>query len=660
MNKTLTRLLEPGFRVYFTVSLIFAAISAFFNPWLGLAEGVAILALYFYLQSGIVRRKREIIRYIESMSTDIESASRGTMANSPLPVVIFRPDTDDIIWSNDKFLKLTGDRNHLFDTKLTSVVPDLDVRWLTEGENSSPEPVSVGDKQYMVYGNLVRTEGESYLATTYWVDITHYVQFEERFASTRPVAAILLIDNYEDLVRGLEDDSRTALLSEINRRISQWADPAQGLLFRYDRDHHLFLFEAGFLPTFHQKKFAVLDAVREVQSPNGITASLSVGIGRDAPTLRELFHYATLSTEMALSRGGDQVVIKDSFNFQFFGGRARESERRTKVKSRVMANALSELISNASQILIMGHRFADLDVVGAAAGVFAIARKRGVRSYILRESVATPAEALIRRLSSLPEYLTAFRYPEEALDMVDDNTVLVVVDTNRPEQVVSQPLLEACGRVVVIDHHRRAASYITNPVLNFHDPYASSASELVAELVQYTLEPGDLLRAEAEAILSGMVLDTKNFTMRTGGRTFDAAAFLRRVGADPAEVKKYFQNDLPGTVAKYEVIRQAKLYRNTIAIAALTQTVGRITAAKAADELLTITGVEASFVLFPEDNQVVFSARSNGDVNVQVILEALGGGGNAATAGAQVTGTTPLAAAKALKSAIDRYFEEDE
>lgn len=659
MNKTLTRLLEPGFRVYFAVSLVFAGISAYFNVWLALGEALAILLLYWYLQSGITRRKREIIRYIESMSTDVESATRGTMANSPLPVVIFRPDTDDIIWSNDKFLALTGDRDHLFDTKLTSVVPGADMRWLTDGENAAPEPLTVGGKQYMVFGNLVRTEGESgFLATTYWVDVTHYVALEEAFLSSRPVVAILLIDNYEDLVRGLEDDSRTALLSEINRRISQWADPAQGLLFRYDRDHHLFLFESHFLAGFQQKKFAVLDAVREVQSPNGISASLSLGIGRDAPSLRELFHYATLSTDMALSRGGDQVVIKDSFNFQFFGGRARESERRTKVKSRVMANALSELIVNSSQVLIMGHRFADLDVVGAAAGVFAIARKRGVKAYIIREEGATPAEPLLRRLSALPEYLTGFRYPGESLELLDNNTVLVVVDTNRPEQVVSQELLEACPRVVVIDHHRRAASYITNPVMNFHDPYASSASELVAELVQYILEPGDLLRAEAEAILSGIVLDTKNFTMRTGGRTFDAAAFLRRSGADTAEVKKYFQNDLPGTVAKYQILQQAKLYRKNIAIAALTQSVGRITAAKAADELLNVTGVEASFVLFPEEDEVIFSARSNGDVNVQVILEALGGGGNAATAGAQMAHITPVDAAKALKKSIDDYLEE--
>ncbi|MEG2000846.1 MAG: DHH family phosphoesterase [Evtepia sp.] len=659
MNK-IYRLLEPGFRLYFTFSLLFAGVTAFFSPFIGAIEALASLGLYLYLQAGISKRKHDMIDYIESMSTNIENANKGSLANSPLPIVIFRPDTDDVIWSNDHFLNLTGDRDHLFDTKLTSIVPSFETRWLMEGKTLCPDRIVVRNRHYLVFGNLVHTDSEGgYLATTYWVEITEFSQIAEKYNNSRPMVAILLLDNYEDLVRGLEDSTRAVLLSEINQRISAWADPAQGLLCRYDRDHYLFVFEAEQLAALQQQKFSLLESVRQIVSLNGIAATLSIGIGRDAPSFRELFHYATLATEMALSRGGDQVAIKDGNDFQFFGGKAKESERRTKVKSRVIANALSELFSNASHILVMGHTFPDLDVIGAGVGVCAIARKRHIPARIICPPPPYPAEILKKQLVSFPEYQNAFIFPEDALLLVDANTILVVVDTNRPEQVLSKELLAACGKIVIIDHHRRAASYISNPILSFQDPYASSASELAAELVQYILEPGDLLRCEAEAILAGIVLDTKNFTARTGGRTFETAAFLRRAGADTADVKKLFQNDLDGTIERYEIIRKADLYRKNIAIAAVPQTVSRIIAAQAADELLGISGIETSFVLFPDKDSVFVSARSASDTNVQVILEKLGGGGNTATAGAQIMDQSIDAATTALKAAIDAYFDED-
>ena len=364
---------------------------------------------------------------------------------------------------------------------------------------------------------------------------------------------------------------------------------------------------------------------------------------------------------MALSRGGDQAVVKNKFNFEFYGGRSKEMEKRTKVKSRVMANALGELIADSSYVFVMGHKFPDLDCIGACAGVCAIARKRGVQARIIREPGNNPAADMVGKLSQTPEYKETFLSAQDAIILADPRTLLVVVDTNRPEQVMSQDLLECCTRVAVIDHHRRAASYISNAALNFHEPYASSASELVTELLQYILEPTDLLKIEAEAILAGIVLDTKNFTMRTGTRTFEAAAFLRRSGADTGDVKKLFQNDLSGVIARYDIIRTARMYHNDIAVAAVDHTVGRVTAAQAADELLNISGIDASFVLFPDADgeRVVISARSMGDTNVQVVLEKLGGGGNAATAGAQVPSGSVEEVLQRLLRAIDQYFEED-
>lgn len=646
---------ERGYLLFFVVAVLFSMATMVFQPILAVVELVCITALYIVLRNVLDKQTQNMLEYMKSRDNDIQTATRGTIVNAPLPMVIFQPDTDEIIWSNHRFLSMTGNLEHLFETKLSEVVPDFSWRWLVDGDTMAPHPVKVQDADYLVFGNLI----EGNLAISYWVDITRYVWVEERYHSTRPVAAVILIDNYDDLMRSIEESERSVLMSELNKRISQWADPTQGILCRYDRDHYLFFFEDAYLQDLQKKKFSVLESVREVKSPNQVTATLSIGIGRDAPSLRELFQFATQSTEMALSRGGDQVVIKDKENYQFFGGKAKESDRRTKVKSRVVANALSELLTNASQIFIMGHSYPDLDVIGAAAGLVSIARKRKVPAYIIRSLEPNPAEDMTEKLAQLPEYEDIFVSSDEAMSRMDDNSLLLVVDTNRPEQVQMPDILTEAKQIVIIDHHRRAATYIENPILRFEDPYASSASELTAELMQYILEPGDLLRTEAEAVLSGIMLDTKNFTLRTGGRTFEAAAYLRRQGADTAEVQKLFQSDLDEALSRFAIVEKTKVYRDGIGIAVSETAVDRITAAKAADELSGIAGMKASFVLFPSgERQVMMSARSIEDINVQVISELLGGGGNAAAAGAQMKDITLEEAEDKLKEAIDRYFDE--
>jgi c-di-AMP phosphodiesterase-like protein len=646
---------ERGYQLFFLIALLFSVITAVFQPMVALVEGACIIMLFLVFRGFWAKRNKELLDYIKSRDSDIEAATRGTIVNAPLPMVIFQPETDEIIWSNERFLALTGNPEHVFETSLSEVVPEFNCRWIMEGNHQAPELVRVQDAQYLVFGNLI----EGNLAISYWVEITHYAWLEETYHKTRPIAAVLLIDNYDDLMRSIEESERSVLLSELNKRISQWADATQGILCRYDRDHYLFLFEEAYLPEIQKQKFSILESVRQVRSPNEITATLSIGIGRDAPNLRELLHYANQSMEMALSRGGDQVVIKDRENYQFYGGKAKEADRRTKVKSRVVANALSELMSNASQILIMGHHSPDLDVIGAATGLAAIARKRGVPAYIIREPSLTPVKEVMEELEHLPEYDTLFISAEEALGRVSQNSLVIVVDTNRPEQVQVPDLLTSAKRVVIIDHHRRAASYIENPILSFEDPYASSASELTAELLQYILEPGDLLRQEAEAVLAGIMLDTKSFTLRTGGRTFEAAAYLRRQGADTSEVKKLFQTDLEGAITRYGIIQKTKIYRKEIGVAISETPVDRVTAAKAADELIGIAGINTSFVLYPTgDGQVMMSARSIGNINVQLITELLGGGGNAASAGARMEDLSLEEAEEKLKKAIDRFMDE--
>ena len=662
-NKKLSRLLEPNLKFYFAVMLLFAVAAIPVNWQLALAEGTLTVLLYFYFRQSNQKRRQGVLQYIDSVTGSVDTASKSTLINSPLPTLVFRPDTGEIIWSNESFLQLAGVREHLFEMRLSEAVPDFQVQWLLSGKQESPERVELNNHRFRVYGSLVRSRNrtgvQSLVATTYWVETTEADHLREVYEASRPVAAILMLDNYEDLMKACEDTQRSAVLAQIDEKLQTWANAGQGILLKTDRNHYLFLFEEQYFQHFVDEKFSILDTVRAIRVAENIHPTLSIGIGKDSPSIPELYKNAKLSLEMALSRGGDQAVVRNQVDFAFYGGRTKATEKRTKVKSRVMANAFRELIADAGEVYIMGHSFADMDAVGAAAGICCAARKRGKQARIVIDREHTAAETLIARLDALPEYSGVFLTPAEAFLQMRADTLLVVVDTNRPDMVENPQLLESCNRVAVIDHHRRAATYIENAAFNFHEPYASSASELVTELLQYLVEPTDLLREEAGALLAGIVLDTKHFTQRTGGRTFEAAAFLRRSGADTAEVQRLFQGDLKDMVTKYDIIRRAEMYRSNIAVSVVEEPgVDRVAAAQAADDLLTLKGVQASFVIYATEGAVLMSARSLGEINVQVILEALGGGGNSTTAGARIEDTDPESVRQQLIGVLDAYFEK--
>ena len=662
-NKKLSRLLEPNLKFYFAVMLLFAVAAIPVNWQLALAEGTLTVLLYFYFRQSNQKRRQGVLQYIDSVTGSVDTASKSTLINSPLPTLVFRPDTGEIIWSNESFLQLAGVREHLFEMRLSEAVPDFQVQWLLSGKQESPERVELNNHRFRVYGSLVRSRNrtgvQSLVATTYWVETTEADHLREVYEASRPVAAILMLDNYEDLMKACEDTQRSAVLAQIDEKLQIWANAGQGILLKTDRNHYLFLFEEQYFQHFVDEKFSILDTVRAIRVAENIHPTLSIGIGKDSPSIPELYKNAKLSLEMALSRGGDQAVVRNQVDFAFYGGRTKATEKRTKVKSRVMANAFRELIADAGEVYIMGHSFADMDAVGAAAGICCAARKRGKQARIVIDREHTAAETLIARLDALPEYSGVFLTPAEAFLQMRADTLLVVVDTNRPDMVENPQLLESCNRVAVIDHHRRAATYIENAAFNFHEPYASSASELVTELLQYLVEPTDLLREEAGALLAGIVLDTKHFTQRTGGRTFEAAAFLRRSGADTAEVQRLFQGDLKDMVTKYDIIRRAEMYRSNIAVSVVEEPgVDRVAAAQAADDLLTLKGVQASFVIYTAEGAVLMSARSLGEINVQVILEALGGGGNSTTAGARIEDADPESVRQQLIGVLDAYFEK--
>ena len=662
MNRRIARILRTNLTL--TTLCLVAFVAAAIPVDIRLAVGEAVVAVIIILLG--LRRSRStqqsMRQYVERVNGGIDSARSSNTLYAPLPMMVFDVNTDEVLWGNEGFVQLTDQKDGVFQMKMDSVVPGFSKHWLLEGKRECPDLVAWNHHLYRVFGSLTHPEekgrGGEMLATTYWMDVTELEQARSTLELTRPVVAILMVDNYEELMKACPESKRSAVVAALEEKLNTWAADSGGLILGYDRDRYLFLFEEKSYPDFVEHRFSVLDSVREVVAGEGVAATLSIGVGRDAENFDDLFKNATLALEMALSRGGDQAVVKDKLNFSFYGGRSKATEKRTKVKSRVMANALGELIEDARQVYVMGHKYADMDALGAAAGICAIARKKGKKAQIVMDLENNAVHPMLRKLQEQPEYAGAFVTGSEAFLKAQADTLLVVVDTNRPQSVESEGLLESCNRVAVIDHHRRGSSYIEKMALNYHEPYASSASELVTELLQYLIEPADLLRAEAEALLAGIVLDTKNFTNRTGGRTFEAAAYLRRAGADTQEVQRIFQSDLKSMITRYAIIRQAELYHEDMAIAALDEEYERVTAAKAADEMLTLKGVQASFVLYKKGDGVYISARSLGEVNVQVIVEALGGGGNSTTAGGELPGRTVAEAKKQLLAAIDNYFDK--
>ena len=658
MNRKLGRLLEPGMDLFFIVMLIFSAASMIAGAGaLALTELVITGVLYGYYQYSKLKRRRELEAFIQSATNTLGNTDGG---RTPFPMALVRMGDGALIWANDSFVGLSGFRERMYEQKITDLMPGFKMDWLANGKREYPFDVTVNGRRYRIYGNAIHAD-DSYgtlLAALYFTDLTDLYQIRDEYIRSRPVVSIILIDNYEELTKNLTESATSNLNASLNEAITAWAEDYHGLLRRMERNRYLLVFEKRDLQDAINNKFSILEQMHSVTNPSGLAASISFGLGVDGSTFEESYEFAALAVEMSLSRGGDQAVIKDRLNFTFYGGRNKEIDHRSKVRSRVTANSLMELIAKSGDVYIMGHKMADMDAVGAALGVNCLCRKQGKKAYIVLDQENNASEKLLEEIRAVPEYEGVLISGQDALLRCDRNSILIVVDTNRPDQVECQPLLEAISQVSVIDHHRRAADYISPVVVNFHEPYASSASELVTELLQYAVEKADVLPIESKGLLAGIFLDTKSFNVRSGERTFEAAAFLRRLGADTIEVKKLLQSDFATTVARYKIIQSAVPYRDEIAIVALDHPITRPLAAKAADELLNINGFQASFVLYPdEEDRVVISARSIGEANVQVILEALGGGGNAATAGAQIKDATMAQVLEWLKKSIDNYYD---
>ena len=658
MKKPFKQPLHVGSSLFLVLFALFSVGCIHFS----VIYGVAGLVLCLIWRMATLHGERESRRQVQELMNNvvIEGGEiRPAVTHAPLPTVVALATTGEIVWANDSFAELSGQFAGARHMRLTELAPTFETRWLIEGKTEFPGELRMGKRAYHVYGSMVQS-GAGQMMMLHFLDCTDYVQLRDAAETRRPAISIIAIDNYEELTKNATDSEKSSILAGIDKRLSAWIKDRNAVLRKFDRDKYIFLIENAELEKLSARKFAVLQDVRDIQNHEGVVATLSIGIGKDGETLAECYQYASLAIDMALSRGGDQAVIKNRYTFEFFGGLTEEVEKRTKVKSRVVANALTQLIRDSSQVLIMGHKNSDMDAIGAAAGMVCAARVKGKPVHIVVDQHHTMAGDLIERLETLPEYKDVFISAEDAMILCDYNTLLIVVDVNRPGYVESEALLQSINKVAVIDHHRRAADYIENAVVSLHEPYASSASELVSELLQYLVPTTGILSGEAEAMLAGIYLDTKGFSTRTGVRTFEAAAYLRRAGAEAGDVKRLFQSSFTQYMERQKLISSARDCGQGVIFALTAEEVDRVAAAQAADELLSIIGTRASVVAFRRGNDMAVSARASGQVNVQLLMERLGGGGNHTAAGAQLKNTTPEEADHMITEAIQGYFADQQ
>ncbi|HWP80638.1 MAG TPA: DHH family phosphoesterase [Candidatus Acidoferrum sp.] len=600
---------------------------------------MAAILLSGYAAMGVTRRTRRS-RALAAVGARLETGSVGFMTTAMPAAAVDKTGT--VVWYNPAFEEMVG-KNCDIGHDIKELVEGLDMHKYTAEDLMTGIDMTACGRSLRVYASLLREQGEDKeaLLVLLFVDMTTYRMLEREHEASRPVAALISIDNLDEITQDATESEKALVLGAVDNLLREWAKPTGGLIQLYERGRYVFVFEDRFLSGYIAEKFAVLDRVRETTGPGGASPTISIGIGRGEDSYEDAMELARQALEMALGRGGDQAAVKQGTDFEFFGGKSKAVERRTKVKSRVMAAALSDLLDKATSVIIMGHRAADFDAVGASVGVarLAMARKKPVNIVINRG--ATPAIGLIEHIEMLPEYEGIFVDPIVGLDRITSGTLLVICDTHNPDYIESKEIYEAAEKVVVIDHHRRMAKAIENTALTYHEPYASSTSEIVCELAQYIEGGAAMRKREAEALLAGIVLDTNTFFFKTSFRTFEAAGFLRKLGADTIEVKKLFQIDQDSYHCRTELVGATKLIERALAVAAwegeLMPDMGVI-AAQAADEMLGLDGVEASFVLYGSDGEVNISARSLGKLNVQLIMEDMGGGGHLTNAGAQVSG----------------------
>ena len=636
-------------------SLVLIAVSLLSLMWnveIALCEFAAAIVVIIVLIIKMWSIQRDIRSIVSKTVEDFGTENRQSLSNFPLPAVI-TGISGEIVWYNQRFRESVLGGMDSYGADIKSIAKNLNIGAFDK--YGSAVDVNAKNRRFTVFGSP--TQHKFYIL--YWIENTELKNLADEYHESRPVIAVVMIDNYDELVQNAREGEKGEIINTVEKTLLTWVATSSGFIRHSDRDKYVFVFEERHLRKFVETRFEILDKVRQIVAGERMPATLSIGIGRGGKNLAETEEMARQALDMALGRGGDQAAVKSIGGFEFYGGTSKAVEKRTKVKTRIIASALTELIDGSDYVLIMGHRNADLDSLGASAALYKSIVSLGKSAGIVINTQNTFVQQSIEQLR-VTGYEKAFIESGDALLQVTRRTLLIIVDTHRKGFIEFPELYEAVKTVVVIDHHRKMVDFIDNAVIFYHEPYASSASEMVAELVQY-ISDAAITSVEAGALLAGMTLDTRNFTVRTGVRTFEAAAYLRRKGADTAKVKLLFSSSMESYKKRVKLVSSAEIYK-TCAISAYSGNSDpdlKIVAPQAADDLLTITGINASIVLYPAGDSIAVSARSMGGVNVQLIMEMLGGGGHLTMAGTQIPGHNIVEAKSRVKVAIDKYFEEN-
>ena len=659
--KTLERLASRT-KIYLVIIAILLIVLCISNIVFIIPSIILYIMIITYTIWVYNKRKGELSSYINELTYSVDSAAKNTLINSPFPLIILET-TGNVIWRSSSF------NTEFANVGINAYIDELAMQIKAEIQNGVvkiDKKVNINNKVYHVIGEHVkirkkdRKKDNKYMITLYFIDITKDEKLLNDYNNEKTCIGFIMIDNYEEIIQRLSEESKTQVVAEIEKKLHEWASTSGGVMIKKERDAYVFIFEQQYLQQMEENRFSILDEMKAIEPADGMPITLTIAVSNEGESNYEKYESVLVAMDIALGRGGDQAVVRKDGRYYFFGGKTQEVEKRTKVKARVISHALEELIQKSDNVIVMGHMNGDIDSIGSSLGIYRLAKTFDKDAYIVNNTYGLSLENFIRTLRE-SGYADAILDKEEAINKITPNTVLVVVDTHKRSYVEVPELLEKTEKIVVIDHHRKSEDFIENAILTFHEAYASSAAELVTEIVEYSSKEVVLEQIEAESLYAGIMMDTKNFTFKTGVRTFEAAAYLRKYGIDIIKVKKWFQSDLESYTVIADIVKSAEIVNDSIGIAVYDEKDknANLICAKAADELLTISDITASFVLGHMGDKICISGRSIGDINVQIILEKLGGGGHITLAGAQLEGFTMEEAKTELIIRINEYFTEN-
>lgn len=669
--------LKGQLRMYMQWPLIMTILLLAMNIWMymtdqkaGLTMTVFVIIyaiivglLYFYNRSLILA---DLIQF----STQYKGIQNTLLKELTVPYAIILED-GHILWKNDRFSEIVDGREKF----IQKIIPELNKGIFPKDDETRNElEITYKERDYQVELRRISLDGFSesermlqipkekeYFIALYMRDVTELNSYIRENEDQRLIAGLIYIDNYDEVMESVEEVRQSLLVALIDRKINKYINDVDGIVKKLENDKYFFVVKKESYRKFEADKFSLLEEVKQVNIGNARSATLSIGLGLNTATYALSYNYARMAIDLALARGGDQAVIKDCKGITYFGGKKEQTAKNTRVKARVKAEALREFIVAKDQVIVMGHKISDPDSFGACMGIYRAAVALEKKAHIVINDVSTSIKPLYDEIAQSSVYgKDIFLTSGEALDYISDSAMVVVVDTNKPQMTECPELLKRSKTIAVLDHHRQSSTVIDNAVLSYIEPYSSSTCEMVAEVLQYIVDDIKVPSIEADCLYAGIMIDTRNFMNRTGVRTFEAAAYLRRCGADITRVRKMFRDDMESYRAKAEAMRMAEVYREQYAIAECPSDIASPTvlAAQTANELLDINGIKASFVLTVYNGRIFLSARSIDEVNVQIIAEKLGGGGHINSAGAQFEHTNVKEAIEALKVTIDQMIEE--